>query len=148
MILFLSCLCYSSCDSLLPLSSLCKLEHLTLQQSPAQHPAVQLSNPICGDPDYATKMSDIFPTLHWLDKEVVKDGTPGRKFYDKCRAIEENSSQKNGGQDVHRIAGELYSKPHTDLWPSYDHIVRIAWSQGSIRSYHPSWSRERRKSSK
>lgn len=89
---------------MLPLSSLCKLEHLTLQQSSFEHPTVHLSNPICKDPNYTTAMSDIFPTLHWLDREVVKDGAPGKKFYDRCRAIEGNGPQESSNIDYEAMS--------------------------------------------
>jgi hypothetical protein len=51
-------------------------------------------------------MSEILPTLHWLDKEMVEGETPGKKFYDRCRRIEENSKKGNDDDILNQVTGE------------------------------------------
>lgn len=100
-----------SFDALHLLSSLCNLQHLSLQLQQQSHdqssssPPSKLSNPVCDDPTYATVMAETFPALLWLDKELVGDGMPGREFYDKCRAIEGN--RKAQLQLVNHESGEV-----------------------------------------
>lgn len=102
-----------SFDTFLPLSSLCKLERLTLQLPQSPESAVpsqyhaKLSNPICRHQAYATTMLDIFPALVWLDREMVKDEGPGRTFYSECRDIQNSNGQRTrGGRKTKDVSGK------------------------------------------
>lgn len=104
----------SSFETLLPLSSLCKLEHLTLQQCNSAKSSAKLSNPICADTTYAAAMAETFPALTWLDGELVKDGMPGKRFYDKYRSIESSCSQIEDAKQLSDFP-EVCSKDPLDL---------------------------------
>ena len=113
--ILLSYICtLTSFNVFLPLSSLLKLKHLTLQQphpsnppSPHSEPLMRLSNPICNEPAYVATMCELLPSVVWLDQEVVAVEAPGGKFYKECQDIQERNGK--WGNEYHLKSGEEYT---------------------------------------
>lgn len=89
-----------SLDSLLPLSSLPHLSHLTLSL-PGSSPC--LTNPVCSHASYPSVIKDsVVPWLIWLDGEKV--GGEGAEFFLKSRQVEEKySSASNSTHEDSKV---------------------------------------------
>ena len=89
----------SRLDTLLPLSSVTHLTHLTLSL-----PGSSLTNQVCSLSSYSSFIRESLPWLEWLDGEKV--GGIGAEFYSKCDEIEQEYAQSvNASVDVDKVKG-------------------------------------------